>query len=137
MGEQLRVCGVSINSDLIVPFGKYKGQPVEVMAADVSYCEWLTGQKWFRGKYRDLYRALKNPGAEPGATPPVPVLVGLTGNPLPETAEFWPPWEHPPVPGCLAESGITVTGLVWCPVHQEYEELRDGLPDRAVERMRA
>jgi len=109
---------------LTVPFGKYKGQPVEVMAADAGYCEWLTGQKWFRGKYRDLYRALKNPGA----TPPVPVLVGHTGGPLPEAVEFWPPWEPPPVPGCLAESGIPVTGLVWCPVHRDYEELVDGVP---------
>ena len=23
----------------VVPFGKYKGQPVEVMAADTDYCE--------------------------------------------------------------------------------------------------
>lgn len=62
------------------------------------------------------------------ATPPVPVLVGHTGGPLPETAEYWPPWEDPPVPGCLSESGIPVTGLVWCPVHLDYEELRDGVP---------
>ena len=51
-----------------------------------------------------------------------------TGNAIPETAEYWPPWEPPPVPGCLAESGIPVSGLVWCPVHQEYEELLDGIP---------
>ena len=67
---------------------------------------------------------------------PVPVLVGGTGteNVIPEDAEYWPPWEEPPVPGCLAESGITVSGLVWCPVHNEYEELRDGIP--AVRLMR-
>lgn len=117
----------------VVPFGKYKGQPVEVMAADTGYCDWLTGQKWFRGKYRDLYRALRDHGAEPkdpaaSTGLPVPVLVGATGSPLPETAEYWPAWEDPPVPGCLAESGIPVTGLVWCPVHEEYEELCDGAP---------
>ena len=69
---------------------------------------------------------------------PVPVLGGRTGteNVIPETAEYWPPWEEPPVPGCLAESGIPVAGLVWCPVHGEYEELRDGIPLRAAERMR-
>lgn len=67
---------------------------------------------------------------------PVPVLIGRTGeeNVIPEDAECWPPWEEPPVPGCLAESGITVSGLVWCPVHEEYEELRDGIP--AVRLMR-
>lgn len=68
-------------------------------------------------------------GQAVSATPPVPVLVGSTGteNMVPETVEYWPPWEEPPVAGCLAESGITVTGLVWCPVHEEYEELCDGV----------
>lgn len=28
----------------VVPFGQYKGQPVEVMAADTDYCEWLAAQ---------------------------------------------------------------------------------------------
>ena len=67
---------------------------------------------------------------KPGDGPPRPVLFGETGSEsaIPETAEYWPPWEHPPVPGCMAESGITVTGLLWCPVHQEYEELCDGVP---------
>jgi len=65
-----------------------------------------------------------------GGGPPRPLLIGETGSEsaIPETAEYWPPWEHPPVPGCLAESGITVSGLVWCPVHEDYEELRDGIP---------
>lgn len=31
----------------IVPFGKYKGQSVEAMIADGSYCEWLLAQPWF------------------------------------------------------------------------------------------
>jgi len=68
--------------------------------------------------------------AQRNASPPKPVLGGKTGteNMIPEGAEYWPPWEAPPVAGCLAESGITVTGLVWCPVHAEYEELRDGMP---------
>ena len=65
--------------------------------------------------------------AASGAAPPVPVFIGETGDPLPETAEYWPPWEPPPVAGCLAESGIPVTGLVWCPVHEEHEELCDGV----------
>lgn len=62
--------------------------------------------------------------------PPRPVLICETGSEsaVPETAEYWPPWEDPPVPGCIAESGITVSGPVWCAVHREYEELRDGIP---------
>ena len=89
-----------------------------------------------------LSAAIQKPGRKPagplpeGAPPPVPVFIGATGeeNSIPEDAEYWPPWEEPPVPGCLAESGITVSGLVWCPVHEEYEELRDGIP--AVRLMR-
>ena len=62
--------------------------------------------------------------------PPRPIVIGRTGleNVIPEGAEWWPPWEAPPVAGCLAESGITVTGWVWCPTHCEHEELRDGIP---------
>ena len=60
-----------------------------------------------------------------GATPPIPVLIGRTGeeNVIPETAEWWPPWEEPPVPGCLALAGMGTTGLLWCPYHLEYEEI--------------
>jgi hypothetical protein len=75
-----------------------------------------------------LQRLLKE---EDRAGPAKPIVIGTTTgteNMIPEGAEYWPPWEAPPVPGCLAESGITVTGLVWCPVHEEYEELRDGIP---------
>lgn len=116
-----------MSSPEVFPFGKYKGQPVEVVAADTDYCEWLAGQKWFKTKYRDLYRALRGHGAEPK---PATADIGRTEpeRPIPETAETWPPWEPPPVPGCPAESGIPVTGLVWCPVHRDYEELRDGVP---------
>ncbi len=68
---------------------------------------------------------------------PRPVLVGETGSEsaIPETVEYWPPWEEPPVSGCLAESGIPVTGLMWCPVHWDYEELCDGAPAMRLEAM--
>jgi Exodeoxyribonuclease X-like C-terminal len=43
----------------IVPFGKYKGQPVEaVLAADPGYCDWLTGQPWVRDRYVNVYNVL-------------------------------------------------------------------------------
>jgi hypothetical protein len=41
----------------VVPLGKYKGQPVEVMASDTDYCEWLAAQPWFSAKYRNIYVA--------------------------------------------------------------------------------
>jgi hypothetical protein len=32
----------------IVPFGKYKGQPVEAMMADRDYCAWALSQPVLR-----------------------------------------------------------------------------------------
>jgi uncharacterized protein (DUF3820 family) len=34
----------------IVPFGKYKGQPVEALAQDRSYLDWLQTQNWFMAR---------------------------------------------------------------------------------------
>jgi len=53
----------------IVPFGKYKGQPVEVMRADRSYMQWLTGQDWARDKYPSLIQIVVNNFGEPEETP--------------------------------------------------------------------
>ena len=53
----------------IVPFGKYKGQPVEVLAADTEYCEWLTAQSWFKTRYLNVYNTVINYGAEPQDSP--------------------------------------------------------------------
>ena len=53
----------------IVPFGKYKGQPVEVLAADAEYCEWLTAQPWFKARYLNVYNTVINYGAEPQDSP--------------------------------------------------------------------
>lgn len=38
----------------IMPFGKYKGHPVEVAQSDESYWQWLQGQDWFRNKFSQL-----------------------------------------------------------------------------------
>lgn len=53
----------------IVPFGKYKGQPVEVMADDREYCEWLLAQPWAKQKLGAVYNIVINSGAEPQDTP--------------------------------------------------------------------
>jgi hypothetical protein len=39
----------------IVPFGKYRGQPVEALAGDRDYCEWLSQQDWFRTRYPSIH----------------------------------------------------------------------------------
>jgi hypothetical protein len=53
----------------IVPFGKYKGQPVDVLRQDPGYVEWMLGQDWFRERYHPLYQVIINNFGEPGETP--------------------------------------------------------------------
>lgn len=44
----------------LVPFGKYNGEPAEVLAADRSYVEWFLGQEGFKRKYPELYSYVSN-----------------------------------------------------------------------------
>jgi len=53
----------------LVPFGKYKGQPVESLAQDKAYCEWLASQEWFRTKFTTIHTLIINQFTEPTATP--------------------------------------------------------------------
>lgn len=53
----------------VVPFGKYKGQPVEVLAQDRGYMDWLSGQDWFRERYAGIYTLIVNNFTEPAETP--------------------------------------------------------------------
>jgi hypothetical protein len=49
----------------VVPFGKYKGQPIEVLANDRGYLDWLTAQSWFRERYAGIYTLIINNFGEP------------------------------------------------------------------------
>jgi len=40
-----------MSDNAVVPFGKYKGQPVEVLASDRDYSEWLLAQGWIAHRY--------------------------------------------------------------------------------------
>lgn len=53
----------------VVPFGKYKGQPVEILTADTQYAEWLADQPWFRERYATIYQTIINYGQEATASP--------------------------------------------------------------------
>ncbi len=64
----------------VIPFGKYKGQPVEAMAADQQYIEWLMGQAWFRDKYQNIYTLIVNNFTEPSETPEHNALQSLFLN---------------------------------------------------------
>src|SRR5712671_7625107 len=53
----------------VIPFGKYRGQPVEILAADREYVDWLTAQPWFRERYGNIYTLIVNNFGEPAETP--------------------------------------------------------------------
>jgi hypothetical protein len=53
----------------IVPFGKYKNQPIEALAEDKNYCEWLAGQGWLAEKFPAIHTLIINNFAEPDETP--------------------------------------------------------------------
>ena len=53
----------------LITFGKYKGQPVEVLANDKKYTDWLMAQEWFRTGHIQLYNVIVNNFCEPSDTP--------------------------------------------------------------------
>ena len=53
----------------IVPFGKYKGQPIEVLRSDPGYCDYLTAQDFCKQKYPTVYQYIINHFGEPTETP--------------------------------------------------------------------
>lgn len=53
----------------IVPFGKYKGQPVQTLLADQNYRDWLLSQPWFRERWGNVYQMVINYGGEPQDSP--------------------------------------------------------------------
>lgn len=52
-----------------VPFGKYKGQPVEVLASDPQYVDWLLSQSSIKAKYPDIINIIVNNFQAPSETP--------------------------------------------------------------------
>lgn len=42
----------------VVPFGKYKGQPVERLLDDQSYCEWVTSQPWLPDRWPAIFQII-------------------------------------------------------------------------------
>lgn len=58
-----------MSDQMVVPFGKYAGQPVEVLQNDPNYCNWLLSQNWFREKYAQFNTLIINNFAKPEDTP--------------------------------------------------------------------
>jgi hypothetical protein len=61
----------------LVPFGKYKGQPVEVLANDKGYCDWLMTQGDFMDRFPQVKTLIVNNFKEPEDTPDHNRLQGL------------------------------------------------------------
>ena len=53
----------------IVPFGKYKNQPLAALAQDRGYCDWLLTQGWVAERYPELRTIIINNFGEPSETP--------------------------------------------------------------------
>ena len=53
----------------IITFGKYKGQPAEVLQSDPEYCQWLQGQDWFAQKFPGISTLIINNFGKPEDTP--------------------------------------------------------------------
>ena len=43
----------------IIPFGKYKGQPITTLLKDTNYLEWCKQQEWFK-KFPIVYNICVN-----------------------------------------------------------------------------
>jgi hypothetical protein len=59
----------------IIPFGKYKDQPVDVLKSDKQYLDWLMTQDWFKDRYPQLNTVIINNFKEPSDTPEHNALV--------------------------------------------------------------
>ena len=58
-----------MKQNAVVPFGKYKGQPMEQLAADPEYCEWLSGQSLVVERYAHIHTLIINNFGDPSETP--------------------------------------------------------------------
>lgn len=58
-----------MNKSPIVTFGKYKGQPVEVLASDPKYVQWLLSQSDIKLRYPDIINVIINNFQAPSETP--------------------------------------------------------------------
>lgn len=54
----------------IVPFGKYRGRPIDEMMADASYCAWAMSQPGLRERYASLFTIIINGGVAPDMPTP-------------------------------------------------------------------
>lgn len=56
-------------TDELIPFGKYKGQPLVAIQKDKQYIDWLLAQSWFHEKHKEFYTIIINNFQEAVDTP--------------------------------------------------------------------
>jgi len=49
-----------VNNTKLVPFGKYKEQPIEVLLEDTNYTEWILSNDGIKENYSWVYNAIKS-----------------------------------------------------------------------------
>lgn len=124
----------------IIPFGKYKGQPVEVLQHDKQYLDWLKDQAWFRRSYPSINTIIVNNFKEPSHTPEhnklqvkfidknycnkfVDFLIAEKYIPIDEDWKTYVYVEtRQPVP---KRSGYTIPSLSDCPKSETYKERKE------------
>jgi hypothetical protein len=60
---------VTLSKNEIIPFGKYKGQPLDILKNDEKYLLWLRSQDWFIRDYQAINTIIINNFKEPDETP--------------------------------------------------------------------
>jgi len=53
----------------MIPFGKYKGQPIEVLESDPQYADWIAQQQWAKERYPQIVNIIINKFGESEETP--------------------------------------------------------------------
>ena len=53
----------------LIPFGKYRGKPVDILSSDPQYVKWILTQDGIKSKYPDLINIIINNFQEPSETP--------------------------------------------------------------------
>lgn len=56
-------------SNEMIPFGKYKGQPLEVLEHDPEYADWIAQQSWAKERYPQIVNIIINKFGESEETP--------------------------------------------------------------------
>jgi hypothetical protein len=58
-----------MSASSVVPFGKYKGQPIEVVLRDAEYARWVVAQPWVKDRHPEFWSEVMGTNPSPDDTP--------------------------------------------------------------------